>query len=98
VVHAKSDVDWSDVLSSHDADLVGVAHRVRDIFNHIWAAALKDQRSQLKGEEFSFVFGAYSSYRQQVMAWRLARSADRSEIIATPLNLNQPKLDVSFLT
>src|SRR5579863_1409231 len=45
-VHAKSDIDWSDVLSSDKADVDSVCLRIVDVFNEIWAAARADKGSQ----------------------------------------------------
>ena len=87
-VHAKSDIDWSDVLSSDKADVDPVCLRIVDVFNEIWAAAQGDKGSQFLDDPFSFLFAGYSSKRSKCMAWHIKRGAE-SRFSALELSLDE---------
>ncbi len=88
-VHAKSDIDWSDVLSDRNTDVDAVCKRIVSVFNLMWDGALKDKGSQCRDEEFSFLFAGYSTKRAKCMAWHITRGS-QSTFSPVELNLKKP--------
>jgi hypothetical protein len=87
-VHAKSDIDWSDVLSRNGSDIDAVCRRVVLVFNEMWMAALRDKDSMFLREPFSFLFGGYSSRRSKCMAWHIERTSN-DKFSASELSLDR---------
>lgn len=87
-VHAKTDIDWSDKLSS-DADIDAVCRRIVAVFNEMWSAAMRDKGNQLRDESFSFLFGGYSARLFRCKAWHILRNPD-DVFSARELSLDRP--------
>jgi hypothetical protein len=74
-VHAKTDIDWSDKLSSV-ADIDAVCRRIVVVFNEMWSAAMRDEGNQLRYEPFSFLFGGYTTMLLRCRAWHIVRDSE----------------------